>query len=416
MDFFSQSTQKRNWIKNEEELKEFQKRKIDTIFHRIKVLNDNTNKKIQEFQEKNPGIKTPEELEQKIIPTGKIKFLSKEKSVILHFTKAILNLINKKVKSRSLKTYALTYFRRFFLKKSCLDYDPEMMFFACIFLGGKVAQLNITLSKMDELIPILKERGHTQLLNYEFYLCTILGYDLYVFNPYKALIGFIYKMNVNKYFDNVNITIDDFENECEKFIDLCFLTDIMFLYNYSYISLCSIYLTVEKLQLNINDIIKILELETNINMEKFKSVYEKIKFELSNINTQDDEFNKVYGGIIKFYEKYKNYVDALEQERKNLLTKMNNFTTNLIKLENINSNLNNRNINANNINHVNNNNNINNFNQVNNINQLNNINNNIIEYNNGVNINNNIPPNNIEYLQNKRERSSPLINNNIKNQ
>ena len=86
MDFFSNSTQKKNWIKNEEELKEFQKRKIDSIFHRIKVLNDNTNKKIQEFQEKNPGIKTPEELEQKIIPNGKIKFLSKEKSLILHFT------------------------------------------------------------------------------------------------------------------------------------------------------------------------------------------------------------------------------------------------------------------------------------------------------------------------------------------
>ena len=397
MDFFSQSTQKRNWIKKEEELKEFQKRKIDTIFHRIKVLNDNTNKKIQEFQEKNPGIKTPEELEQKIIPNGKIKFLSKEKSLILYFTQEILNLINKKLKSRSLKTYALTYYRRFFLKKSCLDYDPEMMFFACIFLGGKVAQLNITLSKMDELIPILKERGHTQLLNYEFYLCTILGYDLYVFNPYKALIGFIYKMDINKYFDNLNISKDDFENECENFIDQCFLTDIIFVYNYSYISLCSIFLTVEKFQLNINDIIKVLELENNINMEQFNSIYLKIKDEISKINILHDEYIKVYGGIKKFYEKYKIYVDTLEQERKNLLNKMKNFTINFKKLENPNLNLNNENININN----------------NNINNINN--NNIIEQNNGVIINNNIPPNNIEFLQNKRERPFPLLNNNMKN-
>ena len=397
MDFFSNSTQKKNWIKNEEELKEFQKRKIDSIFHRIKIINDNTNKKIQEFQEKNPGIKTPEELEQKIIPTGKIKFLSKEKSLILHFSKEILNLINKKVKSRSLKTYALTYFRRFFLKKSCLDYDPEKMFFACIFLGGKVAQLNITLSKMDELIPILKETGHSQLLNYEFYLCTILGYDLYVFNPYKALIGFIYKMDINKYFDNLNISKDDFENECENFIDQCFLTDIIFVYNYSYISLCSIFLTVEKFQLNINDIIKVLELENNINMEQFNSIYLKIKDEISKINILHDEYIKVYGGIKKFYEKYKIYVDTLEQERKNLLNKMKNFTINFKKLENPNLNLNNENININN----------------NNINNINN--NNIIEQNNGVIINNNIPPNNIEFLQNKRERPFPLLNNNMKN-
>ena len=397
MDFFSNSTQKKNWIKNEEELKEFQKRKIDSIFHRIKIINDNTNKKIQEFQEKNPGIKTPEELEQKIIPNGKIKFLSKEKSLILYFTQEILNLINKKLKSRSLKTYALTYYRRFFLKKSCLDYDPENMFFACIFLGGKVAQVNINFSKMNELIPTLKEKGHTQLLYYEFYLCTILGYDLYVFNPYKALIGFIYKMDINKYFDNLNISKDDFENECENFIDQCFLTDIIFVYNYSYISLCSIFLTVEKFQLNINDIIKVLELENNINMEQFNSIYLKIKDEISKINILHDEYIKVYGGIKKFYEKYKIYVDTLEQERKNLLNKMKNFTINFKKLENPNLNLNNENININN-------------------NNINNIkNNNIIEQNNGVIINNNIPPNNIEFLQNKRERPFPLLNNNMKN-
>ena len=47
---------------------------------------------------------------------------------------------------------------------------------------------------MDELIPMLKEEGnHSNLLYYEFYLSTILGYDFYVFNPYKALIGFIYQ-------------------------------------------------------------------------------------------------------------------------------------------------------------------------------------------------------------------------------
>ena len=132
-------------------------------------------------------------------------------------------------------------------------------------------------------------------------------------------------------------------------------------------------------------------------MEQFNSIYLKIKDEISKINILHDEYIKVYGGIKKFYEKYKIYVDTLEQERKNLLNKMKNFTINFKKLENPNLNLNNENININN----------------NNINNINN--NNIIEQNNGVIINNNIPPNNIEFLQNKRERPFPLLNNNMKN-
>ena len=392
MDFFSNSTQKKNWIKNEEELKEFQKRKIDSIFHRIKIINDNTNKKIQEFQEKNPGIKTPEELEQKIIPNGKIKFLSKEKSLILYFTQEILNLINKKLKSRSLKTYALTYYRRFFLKKSCLDYNPEFMLFACIFLGGKVAQVNLNLNKMDELIPMLKEEGnHSNLLYYEFYLSTILGYDFYVFNPYKALIGFIYQLEKKNYFDNLNINKSDFENECENFIDNSFLTDIIFLYSYSYISLSSIYLTVEKFNLDINIIIQLLNLNSSI-LDKFNDIYIKIKDELNSININEEEVKNVMKGIKHFSKKYPHYIQQLEQERNKLLTKMNDFSINLNNLEYPNNN----NINHN---HINDNNN----------NGINTERNGEI-INNNIN-NNNIYENNIEYLQNKRERTSPIINN-----
>ena len=68
-----------------------------------------------------------------------------------------MKIINSNIKSLSLKTYALSYFRRFYLKKAIVDYDPEYMLCAAIFLGGKVSQLNINFNKMGELIPFLNE-------------------------------------------------------------------------------------------------------------------------------------------------------------------------------------------------------------------------------------------------------------------
>ena len=392
MNFFGTSTQNRNWLKNELELHKLQEKKTKAIINRIIKLNEKTKKEIEEIQTKNPGSKTPDDLEQKMIHTSKIKFLKEEKHLILHFTKKILNLLNKKINSRSLKTYALTYYRRFFLKKSCLDYNPEFMLFACIFLGGKVAQVNLNLNKMDELIPMLKEEGnHSNLLYYEFYLSTILGYDFYVFNPYKALIGFIYQLEKKNYFDNLNINKSDFENECENFIDNSFLTDIIFLYSYSYISLSSIYLTVEKFNLDINIIIQLLNLNSSI-LDKFNDIYIKIKDELNSININEEEVKNVMKGIKHFSKKYPHYIQQLEQERNKLLTKMNDFSINLNNLEYPNNN----NINNN---HINNNNN----------NRINTERNGEI-INNNIN-NNNIYENNLEYLQNKRERTSPIINN-----
>ena len=58
--------------------------------------------------------------------------------------------------SRSLKTYALTFFRRFYLRKTSIDYDPDFLLSACLFLGFKVAQISVTLNDMKNICPFWK--------------------------------------------------------------------------------------------------------------------------------------------------------------------------------------------------------------------------------------------------------------------
>ena len=67
---------------------------------------------------------------------------------------------------------------------------------ACFHLGRKLAAMNYSLEDYKKIFPVLTE-NIDRLMEYEFYLCTILEYDFYVYNPYQALLGFIYTLKEN---------------------------------------------------------------------------------------------------------------------------------------------------------------------------------------------------------------------------
>ncbi len=82
---------------------------------------------------------------------------------------------------------ALNYFRRFFLKKTILDYHPEKVMLASIFIAYKVGQVG-----MDKNTMLLKFRDvltAEELLDFEFVILYVINYDMNVYCPYKALVG-----------------------------------------------------------------------------------------------------------------------------------------------------------------------------------------------------------------------------------
>ena len=347
MSFFKESTQAKNWIKTSTELEEASKHKVKTIIKRIKEINEKIKKAIEgnannqqapiensiNNQDPNANPQKNNEVEKSLIKYNKLITPKEENLLVIYFTNQIMKIINSNIKSLSLKTYALSYFRRFYLKKAIVDYDPEYMLCAAIFLGGKVAQLNINFNKMGELIPFLNEEVQNSkksnkklLLGYEFYLCIILNYEFYVFCPYKAMLGFIYELDSKHFFDSLK-TKEQFQKECEATIDQTFLSDLIFTYNYSYIALASIFIVGVSFNFDNDKIINTLELKQLIDIKKFLNEYlVDIKNNLEQIKIiEKNEFLEYTKKVIIFNKKYPQYAEKLEEERNILLKKMESF-------------------------------------------------------------------------------------------
>ncbi len=255
----------------------------------------------------------------------------------------------KKSPSRSLKTYALSYFRRFYLKKTTIDYDPDYMVCAALFLGFKNAQMSVNIEIMKNLCPFLKEKHKEKnidnvylLLDNEFYMINVLNYDFYIFCPYKAMIGLINTLKINTQSDsdsdrerdrddkslsisisiNINIfnesvTQKNFETKCESLIDQTFLTDLIFLYTHSYIALACVFLTAESFNIKHDTIKSILQLETKINYTNFYDVIlPNVREQINSIKIiTDDEFANYKKKILKFLYKNPKYVEKIEKDR-----------------------------------------------------------------------------------------------------
>ena len=401
---FKNSTQYKNWIKTKEDIQEQLKKKIKLVQNKIKKFNNKTEEKFKKEEEKilsqnsnenNQNIQTHiqklKETKQQFIIKPPEWLIKKDSMLIIYFAKILIKTINEKIKSTSLKSYALTFFRRFFYKKCVLEYEPLFIFYASIFLGGKISSETIYIKELIDLDKktFSEEKNFKKLIKYEFYLSVILQYDFYVYDPYKALIGFIYLLDKQNFFIG-QLSVDalnkeQFLEECEKIIDNTYLTDLIFLYSYSYLALSSIFIVGDKIAIERNEIVSKLNL--NIDINKFFSengIYEDVVKTLNEIpNVSYEDAKEIEGKIKQFKHKYIKYEEYLNEERYDLIKKMDKFN------ENINNNIQENNKNNNNI-----------YNKKN-------INNNIINNDIKNDINNPSDKNNEKetvYLQNKRER------------
>ena len=334
MNSFSKSTHCKNWIKTEEEIKNLEKTKVKKIIDRIKEINSKIQK---ENEDKSHEKDQNDENFQKSINAKKYINLEKEKIVIINFSFKLIKMLNsQKNKSTSLKNITLSYFRRFFLKKSILDYDPIYLMGAALFLGNKVAQLNLSISQIEKLFPILKG-NEKKLFDYEFFLTTILDYNFYVYNPYQAFQGLIYILDQKEFFlaQNTDNYIDpnEFKQGCIDIIDKMFLTDNIFLFTYSEIALASIFIKCLEKNININKVAEKLEIDKIINVKEFmegpfikmKNNLESLK-EYENFEEQNKKANEIYKITLHFHKKYPQYQAKLDEERKMLKNKMKSFT------------------------------------------------------------------------------------------
>ncbi|KAF5402437.1 Proteasome endopeptidase complex [Paragonimus heterotremus] len=136
--------------------------------------------------------------------------------------------------------FAVTYLKRFYISHSVMDFYPREMMLTCLYVACKAADFPIGIQTFISHIPRNQERYSDFILNSELFLLESLNYDLWVFTPYRPLIGLIidlvaYQKRVRqKEIDSVAIEFGTGETEliselkCEgvDLINLWYQTDL----------------------------------------------------------------------------------------------------------------------------------------------------------------------------------------------
>ena len=274
---------------------------------------------------------------KRYINPKKLLTLEKEKILIVNYSNKLIKILNsQKQKSTSLKNNSISYFRRFYLKKSILDYDPLYLMAASFFLGAKVAQKNLQIQEIEKRFPIIKG-AEKILFEYEFYLVTILDYEFFVYNPYQALLGFIFTLEQKEFFLAQNsqnyVNPNEFKEECMALIDKMYLTDNIFLFSYSEIALASIFLKCEQKNISTTNIAEKLELDKIIDVKGFlDGPVNKMKQNLDsipvyeNLEEEEKKSKEIYRIVSQFLKSFPQYQKKLDEERMALKNKMKEFT------------------------------------------------------------------------------------------
>jgi len=82
---------------------------------------------------------------------------------------------------------AITFFKRFFLHKSILQYPPDQIMITSVYLACKAEEFHIDAEELARQV----KRDANQILNNELMVLEGVNFHLNVYHPYRPLYGFV---------------------------------------------------------------------------------------------------------------------------------------------------------------------------------------------------------------------------------
>ncbi|XP_054719790.1 cyclin-H-like isoform X2 [Uloborus diversus] len=107
-----------------------------------------------------------------------------------------------------------------------MDYHPKDMLVTCVYLATKVEEFNVSINQFVANVKGDREKAMEIILNHELLLMQQLNFDLAIYNPFRAVEGFLIdiKTRYSKIQDPERLrpAIDDFLEKIQ-YSDACFL-------------------------------------------------------------------------------------------------------------------------------------------------------------------------------------------------
>ncbi|EEB09410.1 TFIIH complex cyclin Mcs2 [Schizosaccharomyces japonicus yFS275] len=220
---FKESTQCKDWIFTETTLRE-----------KRESVNQKASEKVRKHIAEEYRMQNKDASEDKLPVTLNA---DEELLLVVYYTCQLGTLAAAMNLPSHIRGYAVTYFKRFFLVNSIMEYNPKTIIFTALYAATKASDHYIPIDQFCKKIP---NSTPQQILEFEFYLCQSLDWDLYVWLPFRPLQGFL--LDCQKALPSFpHETLFKCHDQAKQFLSETLHSDLYFLYSPSIMALSAIY-------------------------------------------------------------------------------------------------------------------------------------------------------------------------------
>lgn len=234
-DLYRNSSQYRMWSYTADYLRE---KRSETCQRATEVVN----KKLEEFVNMHKDDLTQEDMEILKVKASPLT-MEEELKLINFYSKKVQVIAQHLNLPTEVVATSITFFRRFYLENSVLEYDPKNLVHTTIFLACKSENYFIS---VDSFAKKAKS-NRDAILKYEFKLLESLKFSLLNHHPYKPLHGFFLDIQTVLH-GKVDLKyMGQIYDRCKKRITEALLTDVVYLYTPPQITLAILLMEDEQL-------------------------------------------------------------------------------------------------------------------------------------------------------------------------
>ncbi|KAL3885288.1 hypothetical protein ACJMK2_025371 [Sinanodonta woodiana] len=205
---------------------------------------------------------------------------------------------------------ALSYFKRFYVHNSVMDYHPRDIMLTSVYLASKVEEFNVNISQFVGNLKGDREKFASIILGFELLLMDKLHYHLTVHNPFRPLEGFLIDLKTK--FKGVD-DVEKLRKGAEEFLDKSLSTDACLLFSPSQLALAAVLSSGSKEGMNLESYATDVLLAGAKEDEQRKTIYQikRIRYIVKN---QEPMLRDQIGPIQKKLEQCRNQENNPESE------------------------------------------------------------------------------------------------------
>ncbi|CUM49202.1 uncharacterized protein AC631_01169 [Debaryomyces fabryi] len=241
-DLYRRSTQYQLWSYTSESLREAKQKvnekgrqhAIEEFERALVKLKSDSKGDFDKYQDE----LTSQKLLDLLTPEEELKYLN-------FYCENIIKVVSSFRMPTQVKATAVSFFKKFYLVNSVMEYHPKNILYTCVFLAAKSENYFMSIESFCKALPKTEPKD---VLDLEFIVLQSLKFTLLVHHPFRPLYGFFLDfqavlLHPTPLMYDVNVdTIGGMYDKAKKWLsDYALLSDVSFLFSPPQIALAAMY-------------------------------------------------------------------------------------------------------------------------------------------------------------------------------